>query len=765
MTNRQPRSQRTASTQRNRSRRGEQAAPTDARALADAASAPDLRQFSIDFFNLFGGSVQPLDRRKHGPLRVTLPPELAEHFGKPELALAFQNVVEGSGHELVAHGSRAFERMLAWLDRRSAHTVLRLPLRVGSSDELMQAVRPRNAGIANLRLTEQFASLYAFHWRITYRADDKREELYTVVLDERGARVQLEGSANDSANGSANGGGAAQPFHALGLDALLDDAEALPAQPGEDAAEPPTAPAAPAGTRLPPLTQLVRLAETARKYAVYHADLRCVAHEADILPRLYKALNRLTTYYGQQIEEVFEAHDPTREKRAALELDLERKRAEEVENHRLRVQLELVGYVVLQAPVARADVTLSDGKRSAALEVTLDRYTGALQRPSCRSCGRESADVALCRNGHICCDDCIVQCDHCGDVLCAACGVLPCPACGHTNCATCGVVCRACGERACAEHTAACPVCQDRVCDACLEPCAQCGARQCRSHLRADSVAAAAGRVELVCAACSLRCPHCRQYSAHYGLCSISGQRFCTGCLRTCADCGRVVGPDYAVTIHDHGGDGGNGGDKVYCRECVRECPACRAPMREQFACRTCGAACCGSCARTCHVCGEHFCAAHAGVAAGCGHMLCKEHAAICAIGKEIVCTACSAPCAICDSHYCTHHQSTCAWCGKVYCARCVHSAGGLCKTCAGAFGGKDFVHIEEEPCYASPNVQALAGRYAWRRAANRAVTVYVGENGVMTVLIVVRHGQRGRDAVITRRLSALEFSQGILSL
>jgi hypothetical protein len=725
------------------------------RAQAGAPPAPDLRRFTIDFFSLFGGSVVLLDRRKHGPLRVTLPPELAEHFGKPELALAFQSVEEGSGHELVAHGSRAFERMLAWLDRRSAHTLLRLPLRVGGSDALLQAIHPRNAGIANLRLTEQFASLYAFHWRITYRADDKREELYTVVLDEHGKRIQPEAGGD--------GNGAAQPFHALGLDALLDDAEALPAPPsGETAEEPPTASPAQAGTRLPPLTQLVRLAETARKYAVYHADLRCVAHEADILPRLYKALDRLTSYYGQQIEEVYEAHDPTGEKRAALELDLERKRAEEVENHRLRVHLELVGYVVLQAPVARADVILGDGKRSAALQVTLDRYTGVLQRPACHSCGRESADVALCRNGHVCCDDCIVQCDHCGDVLCASCGVLPCPACGHTNCETCGVVCRACGERACAGHTAICPVCQDRVCDACVEPCAQCGVRQCRNHLRADSVAAAAGRVELVCAACSLRCPHCRQYSARYGVCSISGQRFCTACLQTCADCGRVVGPDYAVTIHSHNGDGGG---KVYCRECVRECPTCRAPMREQFACHACGAACCGTCARTCHVCGEHFCAAHARVAAGCGHVLCQEHAAVCAIGKEAVCTACSAPCAICDSHYCAHHQATCAWCGKVYCARCVHLSGGLCKTCASAFGGKNFVHIDEEPCYASPNVQALAGRYSWRRASNRAVTVYVGENGVTTVLIVVRHGQRGRDAVITRRLSAYEFSQGILSL
>lgn len=741
----------------NRAKRSKPAAQLPAYPKAHDTPAPDLRAFTIHFFGLFNAQVKPLDRRKHCPLQVTLPAEMAEHFGKPDLTLAFQSVEEGSGYELVAHGSRIFERMLAWLDRRSAHTVLRLPVRAGSSHELMQAIRPRNAGIANLRLTEQVAAIYAFHWRITYRADDKREELYTVVLDERGTRLMPEGDGGAVVGAAFPGGDAARPFSALSLDLLLNDAEPLGPPPADDTAQ---VNGDQETARLPALAQLVRLAETARKHAVYHADLRCVAHEADILPRLYKALNRLTSYYGQQIEEVYEAHDPRGEKRAALELDLERKRAEEVENHRLRVQLDLIGYAVLQAPVARADMTLSDGQHSAPMQVTLDRYTGALHRPACHACGREAGDVALCRNGHICCDDCIVQCDHCGDVLCAACGVLPCPACGRTNCETCGVVCQACGERACSEHTATCPVCHDRVCDACMEPCAICGVRQCRSHLRADSVAAAEGRAELVCAKCSIRCPGCRQYSAHYGLCAISGQRFCARCLQTCADCGRVVGPDYAVTVRD-----GNGSPRVYCRECVTECPACHAPMREQYACHTCGASCCDACARVCHVCGERFCAAHAGVAAGCGHVLCREHAAICAIGKEVVCTACSEPCAICDSYYCAHHQATCAWCGKVYCTNCVHTTGGLCKTCAAAFGGRNYVHIEEEPCFASANVKALAGRYSWRRGGNRGVTVYVGENGVNTVLIVVRHTPGGKDAVITRRLSAFEFSQGILSI
>ena len=37
-------------------------------------------------------------------------------------------------------------------------------------EELLKAVRPVNAGIANLKMQEQTQHLYAFNWRITYRA-------------------------------------------------------------------------------------------------------------------------------------------------------------------------------------------------------------------------------------------------------------------------------------------------------------------------------------------------------------------------------------------------------------------------------------------------------------------------------------------------------------------------------------------------------------------------------------------------------------------
>ena len=159
----------------------------------DADAPPDLRQFTFDFFAAFGATVTKLDRRKLGALRVELSEPLAAHFGQETLTLCFQHVDLGSGQELVAYGSRIFDRMMSYLDQGSAMTVQQLPARYKAGEELLQAVRPANATVAGLKIRETYRPLFAFTWHITYRADDKREELYTVVVDDEGVRAPLRG--------------------------------------------------------------------------------------------------------------------------------------------------------------------------------------------------------------------------------------------------------------------------------------------------------------------------------------------------------------------------------------------------------------------------------------------------------------------------------------------------------------------------------------------------------------------------------------------
>ncbi len=723
-----------------------------------ARSGPgtDLRRFTIDYFTFFGGTVRPLDRRKQGPLEIDLPAELVDYFGAPQLRVGFHAVTPGSGMELVAHGSRLFDRMLALLDRRGALTVQALPSRHTSSQELLTAIRPLNASIAELKMREEMHARYIFNWRITYRADDKREELYTVMLDEAGERVPLDDDVNAiSANGSdptghgrdnkpnqaTNGDvatngevGAGTP---VALEALWADAEPLPVELDENGQ--------PLPPKLPPMTHLVRLAETARKYAIYHADVRCVSHEAEILPRLYKVLNRLTSYYSQQIDEVYASHDPSGEKRRSLELELERKLAEEVENHRLRVQVALFSYAIVQTPVAIASITLSDGQRSASVEVVRDRYTGHIQTPACHACGTPASALALDRNGHICCDDCICQCAACQEILCASCGVAECPHCGKENCDQCGQVCWACGERACAEHVQRCPVCGDAVCLGCQAPCAECGTLQCRSHLRADAVAAADGTHPLICGDCAVRCPGCQQYSAQLGVCATSGQRFCVNCLITCHACGKQVGPGFYERDPATG--------RPYCNGCLQECPACHSLTTATWACSECGETGCASCMARCDFCREPLCKHHLTQQAGCGHQLCASHRPTCHMCKGQVCPVCFEPCAICEDYHCHEHVHICRRCDQIYCAECVQRSG-LCLTCASLEQEGVPVQIKQEPWAQDEQVSELVPHYRWRRVGNARYLIFVGESSFLSrAVIVVRRGSKRSHVVLARRM------------
>ena len=702
------------------------------------APPPDhtLFDFTHEYFTQLGATVArdvPKDRSR---LDVRLPADLAEHFGRETLGLSFHSAEPQSDRELIAHGSRVFDQMMVLLDRQSAFTVLRAPARHRGGETLLTAVRPVNASVGRLRLQEQSRFLFGFTWRVTYRADDKRQEIYTVWLDEEGGRIAQSGERSAAAD-------------ALDLVQMMQDAAPIPPEHNADGEVLPP--------KLLPMTHLVRLADRARSFAVYHADVRCVNHEAEILPRLYKVLNRLTTYYQQQIDEVRDSNDPDGTRRRALEDDLQRKLAEEVENHRLRVQVELIGYVALETPIAVAEMTLTNGRHEVGVRVLQDRYSGVIQRPACYACGSETADVALDRNGHITCDACAHICATCNELVCATCGVEMCPVCGAENCGDCGRTCWACGGRACGQHISVCPTCGDAVCHSCQVECAACGVRQCRSHLRADCVVALDAPAALICPACAVRCPGCQQFSAHTGVCDASGQRFCENCLVTCRGCGRTVGPGF---YHLNPVDGA-----PYCAACVVECPACHRVATSLLACDVCGAQGCPVCVARCVTCGRPVCEEHGVRLSGCGHVVCNRDLVSCATCDEVVCPACTSECASCGLRSCADHTTACSQCGQEYCVSCV-GTGGLCETCRFVEKHGKVVAGQALPWLDHPEAGPIALHYQWRKAENLRYDIYFGEGKMASVaVVVVRHGADGGRVVRVQRMSALDRLRGMFGL
>jgi len=759
----------------------------------------NLQDFTLEFFrhcNTAGPTTGPTSGPAIGgslrfiqdeALYVKLNDELTQYFNRPELLIVFNNQINfseinGSAHthedldvenltpDLVAYGSRTFDLMMAYLDKKSALTLQQLPSRLANSEIFSQAIQPVNATITNLKLKEQTERLFIFNWRITYRADDKQEEIFTVVLDADGNRQNHIEKSEE-----------AEAEHPLNLATLFADAEPVPPRYNEEGQ--------PLLPRLPPMTQLNRLAESARKYATYHADRNCSEHEAEIMPRLQKSLERLTNYYEKQIEEVRESDDQDGEKRTLLQQDLERKRAEEVENHRLRVRVHLSSYAILEVPMVVADMVLGNGKQEIPIEIYCNRYNGVIRRPHCHSCDSETAQIAIDRNDHITCDACLEQCASCLELLCQSCGVEACPDCEKTNCETCSEFCWACGGRACTEHTSRCPRCADTVCHSCQTACASCGTRQCRTHLRFDCVteqdpastthaATSAEPVEaepalrqaqgtlgegersnLICPECAVRCTGCQQYSAHSENCDTSGQRFCANCMATCVGCQRRIGSNFYLIYPLDG--------KAYCTDCLVTCSSCQTMAPAVEKCSFCDEDGCYKCGNICTICNAYGCPDHTHKHGGCGHVMCIDHQVACSMMKSAdpseplclqpLCIVCDPTCQICESYACPEHQQNCTLCGQAYCENCITSK--RCSTCETALMETDLIDFSLDEYAEDEQVLALQPqKYRWVQVDNLGYTIYLGKNALSNAMIVVHHQEEESVVVKAEKMKSIEL-------
>jgi hypothetical protein len=418
----------------------------------DLPNLSDLRRLTGDFFTLFGAHAR--DDGDEG-LQVRLPPDLAAHFGKDRLYLVFSADDLSPYEDLVVYGSRIFDRMMAWLEGRGEYTRWRLPVR--ALDRALDDGPPPELTFANCVVEQAHACLeetlfFVFNFRLIYTADDRREEIHTVVLDADG-----------------------RPRPDVQSALILP-----PTDVSDDAARkalrfvdiPPAKSPGPA--------RLAELAEQAQSLAVAHAEAQAVTLEANLQQRLQRVLVRLTFYYRRQIDEIA-ARDEARaeEARRVMEQDLQRKIADELENHRLRVQVRLVSTAQVGRPVWRYQLGLKSRHATHTLALQRDLHSGDLTPILCHACGRPTTEIALCAAGHVVGADCVRACRDCKRDVCVACGLQDCAVCGEPVCHECKSVCHLCGGWACRPHACRCPICGEETCTAHSFECKVCGQRYC----------------------------------------------------------------------------------------------------------------------------------------------------------------------------------------------------------------------------------------------------------------------------------------------
>ncbi|MFZ5916798.1 MAG: hypothetical protein ACOYZ7_07695 [Chloroflexota bacterium] len=415
-----------------------------------ARSATDTRAFTRDFFTLFGAHVR--DDGDTG-LEVHLPPEMAAHFGKARLSLAFSVADLASYQELVVSGSRIFDQMIAWLANRGERTLWRLPVR-NQAHAIDDSPPPEltwvNCTVDTSDARTQEELFFVFNFRLVYTADDRREEIHTAVLDAHGQpRPEMRALVHPPTE--------------------IDWPQPVPSD-WLSPATPPT------------LSQLTKLAHKARSLAVAQAKTRAETLEHELHHRLYRVLARLQTYYQRQTEELI-AGDETRadEIRDLLTQELQRKMAEELENHRLRLQVQLLSLAQIGRPVRHHSLTLRSPHASHTLTVQRDLNSGELTPLLCHACGQPTTHLALCAGGHVAGADCVSTCRDCQRDRCTACGIQGCVVCSQPVCNDCKHICHLCGGWACSEHASLCPVCQRIACADHTFYCRICGQPTCAS--------------------------------------------------------------------------------------------------------------------------------------------------------------------------------------------------------------------------------------------------------------------------------------------
>jgi hypothetical protein len=166
-------------------------------------------------------------------------------------------------------------------------------------------------------------------------------------------------------------------------------------------------------------------------------------------------------------------------------------------------------------------------------------------------------------------------------------------------------------------------------------------------------------------------CHHCGEPLDHIALCD-RGHGVHGRCLETCQQCGRAV-------------------------------------------CQACGIQNCAICSRSvCIDCvnGEQV-VSNSGVEALAGR-------ATCAYCQRWLCNQHLAACAICGLTYCTQHSFYCKCCHQTYCSQC--GSGAECKTCRRVLTAS-VIKVADIPAIAGLSPE----RYEWRRAKNKAFSVYIG--------------------------------------
>lgn len=406
----------------------------------------DIRDFVVAFFESRDASVLS----ENGRLIVHLPDDLKEAFGKPKLDLVFNSRDIDEDSELVTHGGYVLSKIHGLLQGKGQKVVSALSERFPfDAPSIRKQIVVKRGSVSAFKGKRLNSVDILFNFKITYLSDEKIEEMHSVVIDKYGNIFQ--------------------PYDYYHSEDIVPKTEKKSGKVTRKYIE-------------------NSFRECARHVSEY-AKTEGARHKNEILQRLHKNISRLKGYYEAQIEEISPTNPQYEQKRALHVGEYEKKLAEEIENHGMKIVLSLVSYQIIERTdiECRLEITgeVAGKRRKTPYTHTalFDPYSGTFDLGLCAACSAPASELVVTDGNALACSHCAYACSSCLSTY-SRFRINPsaCKTCGSEMCEGCAARCFDCGQPVCPEHSKVCGVGQEVICGDCASHCQVCEKELCEDH-------------------------------------------------------------------------------------------------------------------------------------------------------------------------------------------------------------------------------------------------------------------------------------------
>lgn len=370
-----------------------------------------LKAFSLQFFKELGATIS--DSGDY--VKITdVPAKFQKFYGKNEpYKLVFDKSLSDSENDLVTSESYLLKMMRAYLDNSGDAVLLSLNYKLNVDSFIKDNLKLQNCSLVKATANKDHNFLFKFTFQTTYKYLNEEEKLVNEVYVDEGIIVNPDLSKFTTNNLNKK------------------DIE------------------------FTELRDYYSLAKESIKDSI-NSKTNEVASNLD--KDLSKEIDRINSYYGQQVKELDEqiakiTSNPSVTKKDPAELEKQKVQfgterdlfiENEQKKHALRLNTKLITTTIIDYPLYNIEAFFKSGNVTRLVIVKFDPLKNKVELPACDLCKNTITEIIICNGSHLVCRNCGTRCEDCEDISCETCLKNICSVTKRRICKQCGKTCTMC---------------------------------------------------------------------------------------------------------------------------------------------------------------------------------------------------------------------------------------------------------------------------------------------------------------------------------